>query len=193
MTAFSPALDTALAGERVTVFGALTLNVGGDVIRLLDGSDEIEIDGHVYAGEDATYGQWNALDKFTDGTGDTAPSIVVSIVPADDDAIAALTGPDMQGEAVTVKIGAVDETTGLIIGDPYVLFDGEVDIARYIFGKSVSEVEYECVGGMDRMFFNDEGIRLVPSFHLQVWPGELGFNHVTGVKTTIYWGSNAPT
>lgn len=192
MTALSPALDTAFAGDRVIVFGALTLTVGSDTVRLLDGSDEIEIDGNVYSGEDTTYGTWAALDKFTDGTGDSAPSIVVSMIPKDDAAIAALTGPSMQGEAVTVSVGAVSEETGQIIGDPYVLFNGEIDIARYIFGKKSSEVEYECVGGMERMFFDDEGICLVPSFHVQVWPGELGMNHVTGIRTTIYWGGNAP-
>lgn len=192
MTALSPALDTAFAGDRVIVFGALTLTVGSDTVRLLDGSDEIEIDGNVYSGEDATYGTWAALDKFTDGTGDSAPSIVVSMIPKDDAAIEALTGPTMQGEHVTVSVGAVSEETGQSIGDPYILFDGEIDIARYIFGKKSSEVEYECVGGMERMFFDDEGIRLVPSFHVQVWPGELGMNHVTGIRTTIYWGGNAP-
>ncbi len=192
MTALSPALDAAFAGDRVIVFGALTLSVGADTLRLLDGSDEIEIDGNIYSGEDAIYGSWGALDKFADGTGDSAPSIVVSLVPRDDDAIMALTGPTMQGESVQVTIGAVSETTGEVIGEPYVLFDGEVDIARYIFGKRTSEVEYECVGGMDRMFFNDEGIRIVPSFHVQVWPGELGLNHVTGIKNVIYWGGNAP-
>jgi pyruvate formate lyase activating enzyme len=61
----------------------------------------------------------------------------------------------MQGETVRVMVGAVSEARGLLIGDPYILFDGEVDIARYIFGKKTSEVEYECVGGMDRMFFED--------------------------------------
>lgn len=192
MTALSPALDAALAGDRVIVFGALTISVGSDTVRLLDGSDEISIDGNIYRGEDATYGTWNALDKFADGTGDSAPSIVVSLIPKDDAAIDALTGPDMQGEKITITVGAISESTGLPIGEPYILFDGEVDIARYIFGKKTSEVEYECVGGMDRMFFDDEGIRIVPSFHVQVWPGELGLNHVTGIKTTIYWGGNAP-
>lgn len=192
MTTLSPALDTALAGDRVIIFGALTLTVGGDTVRLLDGSDEIEIAGNVYSGEDATYGTWAALDKFTDGTGDSAPSIVVSITPRDNDAIETLTGPDMQGQTVRVTVGAVSETTGQLIGDPYTLFDGEVDIARYIFGRKTSEVEYECVGGMDRMFFDDEGIRLVPSFHVTVWPGEQGLNHVTGIRDTIYWGGNAP-
>jgi hypothetical protein len=46
---------------------------------------------------------------------------------------------------------------------------------------------------MERLFFNDEGIRLAPAFHQQVWPGEDGLNHVTGVTDLIYWGSRAPT
>lgn len=191
MTALSPALDTALAGDVVSVFGALTIGVGVDTIRLLDGSDELVIAGNTYSGE-STYGKWNALDKFQDGTGDSAPSIVISMTPADDSSILALSGPEMQGKVAQVHFGAVDQTTGLIIGDPYLLFDGEVDITRYIFGERTSEIEFECVGGMDRLFFNDEGIRLVPSFHVQVWPGETGMNHVTGIRTTIYWGGYAP-
>lgn len=192
MTALSPALDAALAGDTVTIFGSLSITVGGDTVRLLDGSYEMMIDGHVYSGESTTYGTWAALDKFQDGTGDSAPSIVVSMLPADEAAVAALSGPSMQGEIVKVSVGAVDSATGLVIGDPFLLFDGEVDVTRYIFGQRTSEVEFECVGGMERMFFNDEGIRLVSSFHVQTWPGELGLNHVTGIEDTIYWGGYAP-
>lgn len=192
MTALSPALDAAFAADTVTIFGALTLTVGVDTIRLLDGSYELSLGGNVYSGEDETYGTWAALDKFQDGTGDSAPSIVVSMLAAGDEAVATLSGPSMQGELVKVSIGAVDTATGVVIGEPLVLFDGEIDVTRYIFGMRTSEIEFECVGGMERMFFDDEGIRLVPSFHVQVWPGETGMNHVTGIEDTIYWGGYAP-
>lgn len=192
MTTFSPALDAALANDVVTIFGALSITVGADTVRLLDGSSEIMINGNLHSGEDVNYGTWAALDKFTDGTGDNAPGIVVTMLPADEDAVQLLSGPDMQGEHVKVYVGAVNTETGLTIGDPYLLFDGEVDITRYIFGTRVSEIEFECVGGMERMFFNDEGLRAVPAFHAQVWPGETGLNHVTGITDTIYWGGYAP-
>lgn len=193
MTDLSPALDAALAGDRVTIFGALSLNVGSDTLRLLDGSAQLLIDGHLYAGEDENYGVWSGLEAFEDGTGDEAPGISVSLLPASDAATLTLSGPDMQGEVVQVRLGAVNETTGAIIGDPFLLFDGEVDVTKHTFGKSSVEIELECVGGMERLFFNDEGLKLVPAFHKSVWPGELGFDHVTGIKDIIYWGTNTPT
>lgn len=192
MTTLSPALDAALSADAVTIFGALTFTVGAATVRLLDGSSEIVIGGQTYVAEHPDYGTWGALDRFQDGTGDSAPSIVVSLIPATNAGIAALSGPSMQGETVRVSLGAKDDSTGLLIGDVHDIFDGEIDITRYIFGKTSSEIEFESVGGMERMFFTDEGIRLVPSFHVQVWPGETGMNHVTGIRTTIYWGGYAP-
>lgn len=193
MTDLSPALDEALAGDRVCVFGALRLTVGNDELRLLDGSGEVSINGIHYAGSNDTYGVWGGLDAFEDGTGDEAPGMVITLLPASDEATLALSGPHMQGKSVRVMVGALNEATGAIIGEPFDLFDGEVDVTKHTFGKSEVAVELECVGGMERLFFNDEGLLLVPSFHEQVWPGEKGFHHVTGIRDMIYWGSHEPT
>lgn len=193
MTDLSPALDAELSKDVVTIFAALTMTVGADTIRLLDGSSEITINGNVYSGEDADYGVWAAMGAFEDGTGDEAPGISITIHPANDAALLAFSSPAMQGETVQVHIGAIDPTTGAVIGDAFLLFNGEVEIPKYTFGLGTAEIEMDCVGGMERLFFNDEGIRLAPSFHNQVWPGETGLNNVTGVRDTIYWGSNNPT
>ncbi|MGF7152518.1 hypothetical protein [Novosphingobium gossypii] len=194
MTDLSPALDAELTKDVVTVFAALTLNMdGGHVMRLLDGSAHLSLLGQIYTGEDATLGTWGAMDSLDDGAGDEAPGLAITLLPADDAAALALSGPAMQGQPVQVHIGARNDATGAVVGDPFLLFDGEVDVTKHEFGKNMLQVELECVGGMERLFFDDEGIRLAPSFHQQVWPGETGFNHVTGIRDTIYWGSNAPT
>lgn len=193
MTTLSPALDAELAKDNVTFFGALTLAVGADTMRLLDGSAWLTIGGNLYTGDDETYGTWNSMDSFEDGSGDEAPGLSIVLNPADDAAALALSGPDMQGEAVQVHIGARNDATGAVVGEPYLLFDGEVDVTKHEFGKNMLQVSLDCVGGMERLFFNDEGMKLAPTFHQQVWPGELGFNHVTGIQDTIYWGSNKPS
>ncbi|WP_285020225.1 hypothetical protein [Novosphingobium sp. fls2-241-R2A-195] len=193
MTDFSPALDAELAKDNVTIFGALTLDVGAHTIRLLDGSSHLLVNGNLYTGEDAKYGTWGSMESFEDGAGDEAPGLAVMLLPTDDDAAAALSGPSMQGEAVQIHIGAVNVATGAVIGEPFLLFDGEVDVTKHEFGKNMLQVSLECVGGMERLFFDDEGMRLAPAFHQQVWPGEQGLNHVTGTQDTIYWGSNTPT
>lgn len=193
MTDLSPALDAELANDRVTIFGAVTLTVGSDIVRLLDGSAHMLLGGDLYTGEDLTYGTLSAMESFEDGSGDEAPGIAITLNPASDAAALALSGPDVQGEAIQIHIGARNDATGAVIGEPFLLFDGEVDVTKHEFGKNMLQVSLECVGGMERLFFDDEGMRLAPSFHQQVWPGETGMNHVTGIRDTIYWGSNAPT
>ncbi|MEE4452857.1 hypothetical protein [Novosphingobium resinovorum] len=193
MSVFSPALDAELAKDNVTFFGALRLTVGDHTLRLLDGSAHLTVDGELYTGEDAAYGTWGSMESFEDGTGDEAPGLSVMLLPADDAAALALSGPDMQGEAIQVRIGARNDATGQIVGEAYLLFDGEVDVTKHEFGKNMLQASLECVGGMERLFFEDEGIKLAPTFHQQVWPGELGFNHVTGIQDIIYWGSNKPS
>lgn len=194
MTMLSPALDAALSADSVTIFGTLELSLpGGGTLRLLDGAGEIAIGGHLFGGEDPAWGVWAGFDAFEDGTGDEAPGFALALHPANDAAASALSGPAMQGQAVSVRIGAIDRATGLPIGEPFALFEGEVDVTRDNFGRETSEVELECVGGMERLFFNDEGIRLAPAFHEQVWPGEEGLLHVTGVPDSIYWGARTPS
>ncbi|MED5546133.1 MAG: hypothetical protein VYD90_12860 [Pseudomonadota bacterium] len=193
MTVLSPALDAELANDRVTLFTAIKLTVGEDTIRLLDGSMDLEIAGEAFGGEDPVYGVWESVDAFEDGTGDEAPGLMFTLGPADDGAALALSSPDMQGEAVQLYFGVMNETTGAVIGDPLLLFDGEVDMPKHEFGKEMLQVSLECVGGMERLFFEDEGIKLAPTFHQQVWPDEDGFNHVTGIQDNIYWGTNKPT
>jgi len=193
MTDLSPALAAALALDNVTFFGALTLTVGADTVRLLDGSSDLLIGGSLYSGEDATYGVIGGMESFEDGAGDEAPGLSITLNPVDDAAALALSAPSMQGEAMQIHIGARNDETGAVIGEAYLLFDGEVDVPRHEFGKNMLQVTLEGVGGMERFFFSDEGIKLAPTFHQQVWPGELGFNHVTGIQDTIYWGSNKPT
>lgn len=193
MSQLHPALDAALAEDRVTIFGALMLEVGSDTMRVLDGSFELEIDSELYSGEDETYGSWEALEAFEDGTGDEAPGLTIGILPKDDDAMVALTDPEMQGKAVMIMLAAKDDATGLLIGEPYVLLDGEVDVPTHRAGPHTLVAELDCVGGQEELFFEDEGIVLAPSFHKQVWPTETGLNAVTGITDTIYWGGIAPT
>lgn len=193
MTVLSPALDAELAKDNITFLGALTLTVGSDTLHLLDGSSDLLIGGVLYSGEDATYGTWGSMESFEDGSGDEAPGLSITLKPASDAAALALSGPSMQGEAIRIHIGARNDATGAAVGEAYLLFDGEVDVTKHEFGKNMLQVSLDCVGGMERLFFADEGMKLAPTFHQQVWPGELGFNHVTGITDTIYWGSNKPS
>ncbi|MGE4321920.1 MAG: hypothetical protein AB7E60_02700 [Sphingobium sp.] len=193
MTVLSPALDAALAGARVTIFGALKVELPTITARLLDGSAEIDIAGEEYAGHVEGFGAWDSIEEIEDGFGDEAPGTTISLLPQDDDAACLMTDPDNQGKPVTVMIGARDDETGLAIGDPYVPIRGIIDVPHHRFGLRENAVELDIVSEMEQLMMNDEDRVMSPAFHRRVWPGEAGMDHCTGVTDNGYWGQNPPS
>lgn len=193
MTVLSPALDAAVSGDRVTMFGALKIELPGITARLLDGSAEIEIDGEDYAGSLAGFGSWESIEEIEDGFGDEAPGTTIVILPEDDEAAALISHPDNQFSSVTVMVGARDDETGLCIGEPYVAIKGVVDVPIYNVGLRECSVELDIASKMELLLFNDEDRVMSPAFHRRVWPDEAGMDHCTGVADNGYWGQNPPS
>src|SRR3546814_20326641 len=88
----------------------------------------------------------------------------------------------MQGSVVSLWLAAVDRATGAVIPEPLLLFTGELDQPTLTVDKGSRELEFECVSGFERLFDNEEGLRLADSWHQSVWPGEMGLANVTGIK-----------
>lgn len=188
----TPAMNTALQATFANLFGAIEINLPGKDIRLLDGSAAITIGAHVFTGSDDDYGTLHAIENFDDGMGDTAPRLNLSLLPSSTLAAETMLDPAAQGSRIRVWLGAFVRETGMAVEDPVLLFDGEIDQGTLKLAKGSRVLDYECAGGFERFFENQEGARLAPGFHKSVWPGETGLDNVTGVQSTIYWGSQAP-
>jgi hypothetical protein len=193
VSTFNPATEAALQADVPLIAGLLKIQLPDATIRLLDGAATIDYGGEIYVGRDATFGVLAAVDRISDGVGDEAPAIRITLHPADDAAAAELSGPLMQGSSVWLWLAAIARTTGAIIGDPLLIFSGELDQPTLTVGKGKRELQYDCVSSMERLFDNQEGVRLADSWHQQVWPGELGLANMTGIIKTIYWGVHAPS
>lgn len=193
MSQLHPVLDAELAGDEVTIFGAVELAMPGGAVRVLDGSAELTFLNMVFTGDHPVFGSLNALDEISDGAGDEAPGLTVTMLPSPDATSAELRDARAQGGAMRFWIGARNDRTGAVIGQPFQLFDGEIDVPTLVLDERERTVEFDGVGGMERFFDIDEGINLSTSFHERVWPGELGCAHVTGVADTVYWGQSAPS
>lgn len=192
MTQFTPAVEAALQTETPLIAGILKIVLPNATIRLLDGAGMLVVDGETYTGEDPVFGSLAAVSEITDGIGDEAPAISFTMHPASDAATADLAGPTMQGSLVTLSLVAINRATGAIIPDKLDLFVGELDQPILSVDKGVRELEYECVSSMEKLFENQEGVRLAGSWHQSVWPGELGLENVTAIIKTVYWGVHAP-
>jgi hypothetical protein len=188
MSQLTPQLDANLRGPAPLVFGAISIDLPGASVNLLDGAGVLAFGGRTFVGKDDTYGAISDVENLTDGTGDSAPAFSMTLIPSGDAAAAALSGPEMQGAPVYVWMGAVDKVTGIPIPDPHLVFIGELDVPILKSDEQGRLLDYEVVSVFERLFEDDESARLSDGFHQSIFPGELGYMFVTGVAQTIYWG-----
>lgn len=187
MTQMSPTLDAALRTDAPLVFGAVSIGLPHYTVRLLDGAGTVTFGGATYVGCDDMYGVLSAIDDLTDGLGDSAPALSITLLPASDTASALLAAPDMQGAPVTISLGALNAQTGQVI-DTLLIFAGELDVPTIHSSEEGRRLEYEVVSVFERLFEDDESARLSPGFHRSIFAGEAGLDFVTGVTEPVYWG-----
>lgn len=188
MSSLTPALESALKSDAPTVFGAVSISLPSGQINLLDGAGVLSFGGKTYVGQDDTYGTISDVENLTDGTGDSAPALGLTLLPAGDAAAAALAAPTMQGSPVAIYLGAINPVTGAVVPDPQLIFLGELDVPSLVSGEQGRRLDYEIVSVFERLFEDDESARLSAGFHRSIFPNEAGLDGVTGVAETVYWG-----
>lgn len=192
MSGLNPATDAALKQPVAMVGLLVTVELPSVTIRWLFGSGVVSYASQIYQGDHPDYGSIYAIDDLMDGSGEDAPTLTMSISPKSDAAAATLAGAGNQGSPVSLVLAAINPANGLVIGDPYPLFEGEIDVPRVRFSERGYDVEFEVVSALERMFNRYDGARLAPAFHENIWPGEKGFSQLHGAPQAIYWSMDKP-
>lgn len=190
--ALDASLDAALKGAAPLVCVLLEVELPGHTIRLVDGAAEIDFSGEPFAGEDDVYGVLDTVEVITEQVGTEAPTIRFTFLPASMAAMADITDPANQGSPVHVWFGAVDPATGLLIGEPELLFTGELDTAEVEAGPETTVIAFDVVSAWERLFEVNEGLRLNDKFWQSVFPGAQGMQYVTEIQRDLPWGYDAP-
>lgn len=183
------ALIAALEAASPTEVLLVTIALPGHTVRWTDGGF-VAWGADTYQVLDETYGEFGGCEAIEDGA-DTQATVCAVTFLCDQDAIAELIEPEVQGSLVTIHLGAVNRTTGALIGEPDLLFRGELDQPRLGIGPGQSLI-YDCITEEARMLEPNEEQRLTDSFHQSVWPGELGFEFVTDLEQKVYWRADDP-
>lgn len=183
----TPALDLALSGDRVRFFLCGQADLPDHTARLLEASGEVTWVQGTFTGSDALLGSLEAIEVIQDGIGDQAPQLTVKFLPNKDADAIEICSPDLQGSRIRIWLGALNEL-GVVIDDPYLMFDGELDQPTLKIDYGKRELSYDCVSSFEKLFMLDEGNRLNSAHHKEVWPGETGLDDVTGVSRSIIWG-----
>lgn len=187
-----PVLQAALQGEAPFLFGAVEIAFPDYTLRLLDGAGELTIGGDLYVGEDPTFGTLDTISLHDERIGEEVPEITISLMPPDAAASATLASGLMQGSIAKIMLGAFDPVSGLVIGTPEQLFLGEIDVPTWEESEGQRSVSYTIVSVFERLFEVNEGERASDGWHQSIWPGEKGFEYVTGTVRNLYWGTKRP-
>lgn len=185
-------LDAALKGAAPLVCLLLKVELPGHTITVLDSAGQVAFGGETYTGADTVYGTLNGIETVTEQTGTEAPMIRLTFLPASLTALAALTNPANQGSPVQVWLGAIDEATGLMIGEPEALFIGEVDTADVEIGAQTTVISINAASAWERLFDVGEGQRLNNAFIQSIYPGALGAQFVIAIQRDLPWGYDGP-
>ena len=187
----APYLADQFGGPSVLVFVAVEIELDVGYLRLLDGSGEVTFLGRTFTGLDPMYGVLANLEKISDGFGDSAPSLNITINPPTADAAAILASEDMQGKSVAIWLGVLTPGAG-VVQPPLLVFSGQVDQGVLSVGVGSRSLALNCVSIWEIMFDDNQGTRLTNAFHQSAWPGELGFEFVTAIDRQLPWGADTP-
>lgn len=173
--------------NRLALIGLLKIELPAETIRLCDGGF-IEFDGETYQSVDPTFGTIASLQALTEGVGEEIPALELTLNPAGDSAAADLSQPGFQKSTVRLWIGEYDTDTGLLVGDPDLLFYGQIDQTVLKVGRSTRDLAMTIVSTLERLFMRNEGNSLSPVFHKSIWPGETGHDNASGLTVAVAWG-----
>lgn len=174
--------------QRVSLVALLEIEHPVATVRLCDGGFIAWPARGTFASRDATYGTLGSVDPAGESIGDEAPGGRFSLLPPSPAAAVSLARADAQGSPVRMWIAEVSPDTGLLIGEPELLFVGMVDTVRVVLGRNTSEVVIEYVSEAEKLFMINEGTVLSQASHQQAWPGELGFSYATNTVLAVPWG-----
>lgn len=192
----SPAMKTAMEGPYFVSALLFEIILPDHTIRLLDGAGEVRYGANTYLADDPIFGSIMSVDPIQEQVGTEAPFLRVKFIPKNSEALAYLTDPSRQGAPFNLCWAVINDNTGLIIGEPYHVFAGELDAAEADIDQTETTITMDISSAWDLLFINGEGLRLINAQHLKTWSentaGERGFEFVVAIQRDEPWGYDSP-
>lgn len=189
--ALDPNAHSALQGAAPLVCLLIKIELPEATLTLCDGSAQVLWDGYLWSGSDDVYGAVDQIEAIDDAEGTEAPAMRMVFLPASLVALAALSAPANQGSPVKLWLAVLNPATGHVIGSPELLFLGELDTAEVDASESVTTLTFDVVSAWERLFDNNEGLRLNNAFMKSAFPGALGLEYVTQTSRRLPWNIKA--
>lgn len=173
--------------QSLALIGLLKIELPDATVRLCDGGFVV-FEGETYRSTDEVFGGIGSLQPLTEGIGEEIPALELTLNPAGASAPADLSQPGFQKSSVRLWVGEMDIDAGTLVGDPDLLFFGQIDQSVLRVGRSTRDLAMTIVSTLERLFMRNEGNSLSPVFHKSVWSGETGHDNATGLTVPVAWG-----
>ena len=160
---------------------------GGVVIRLTDGGF-VTYQGETYQGLDPVFGTIGSVQSMAEGVGDEIPALEITLLPPETSGPAQLTAPGYQNSIVQLAMGEFDPDAGVFIGDPDLMFIGQIDQPSFRVGNNRRELTLSVVSTAERLFMANDGNSLTPRWQKEIWPGDRGHDNAVGLTIPVAWG-----
>lgn len=179
--------------QSVGLIGLCQINLPDRDVRLCDGGfiEDWDAPGEYYRDVDALLGTIGSIQALGEGVGPEVPALEMTLLPPGSTAPGDMIQPGWQTSRSRFWIGEYDPETGALIGDPDLVFDGQLDQAILAVGAS-RELAVTVVSLAERLFERNAGNSLTSMWHQSVWPGELGHDNATGLNMQVAWGAANP-
>lgn len=178
------------------VFTAVRIDVPTGPINLLTAAGLVRftVDGVMTDFKTAhpVFGHIATMGDISSNASDESPHLEITMMPPTIEAAGYLSQTNLQGSRVRVWRGEADPQTGLVIGDPERLWNGDLDTANLVVTKGHRSLVIDSSGIFERFLMPSEGDALSPNWHLHMFGGSLSLlsgNISTGVPTA--WGKDA--
>ena len=174
----------------LALIGLMQLDLPTHTVRLTDGGFVV-FGGQTFSSSDAVLGSIGSVETLAEGVGDEVPALQISFLPAASATAAQLSQPGFQKSRCRFWIGEYSSATGLLVGTPELLFDGQLDRTQLVLGQK-RDLNCSVVSLAERLFEANSGNWLSGTWHKSIWPGELGHDNATGLGISVPWGAVAP-
>lgn len=177
--------------NRVGLIGLILIDFPGHTMRLSSGGFLIVAGDGTYRARDTRFGTLGGLSSLSEGVGEEVPVLELTLLPPASTAPRDLSRPGYQASRVKLMLAKFSPDGGMPIGEPDLLFDGQVDQTKIVFGNPRA-VKMSIVSTHARLLERNIGNSLNASWHKSIWPGETGHDQGTGLGRNRAWGVESP-
>lgn len=178
------AYKSKLTEQQIRVVVFFYADFPSGAVRIWSGLGNLSWDGYTWVG----LGDLIKVDPITETKDSRVEEIGVEVSGFSSDFFDPVQIDDFYGRTGTIWMGLIDESTGGVIDDPYVIFSGTLDYDEERFDGKTSTIKVMSTNRMADLLRPRE-YRYTHEHQQELHPGDMGLEFVASLQDLqINWG-----